>query len=693
MRRILAIALLAALGGCQQVQEYTLTDTEKISRAFPPPPEVLAMRAGIEASLAGEPAAARQFAQQFGQLLDVRAVTCRGTTTISRLDSVAAVRGKLADKDCFRKQDAELAQWLGLRRLAMLAAQPPLRPLQPLPARAVVPGVDGMVQLSVASGAGVALARTGGGRYATLDLGGGQPIHQFSGPGDSYRPPALSPNGRLAAFAVGNRSLQVLDLESGATVWSSDKYAEVLAWMPAVEALLVLEAGGRKPALLDLRTGAARPYVADERPPTWALELPGTPQRWLVGSASGASLVEHARKPDGSLGVELRQQWPLQRTMNVNTPMLLREGRLLVWPAHPDLGWLDLATGQQGSWATSVLRIANLAKFDERRLAWLDHSRAYAADGPGRPALRLLDVEDLTVATAADVQADGYPLSFAPRSGYARHLNGSLVVVTQAQAQDPQPLDKVLADANLQDQLRKVEAAQGAEAAAAGRTVYGRAEIAAAEAEAQAAQAAVARAETQGLQRTQREAYIALVARAVRLANVVAQMRDGLPREVVERTRIQGLRVAGAPERPAPARPAPMLADVPANAEVAVLGVYEAENDRRQPGQPRTPGTVFVSLGQGPGPLVLVLSSYEPVRWVVVNGAGRRVAAVLLSGYHPSEVQGLQGVQVLRIGQQSAYKLDSPAYARLKEDVARYVAAPVRSFQGSYKAARFQVGS
>ena len=33
MRRILAIALLAALGGCQQVQEYTLTDTEKISRA------------------------------------------------------------------------------------------------------------------------------------------------------------------------------------------------------------------------------------------------------------------------------------------------------------------------------------------------------------------------------------------------------------------------------------------------------------------------------------------------------------------------------------------------------------------------------------------------------------------------------------------------------------------------------------
>ena len=54
--------------------------------------------------------------ESFEQLLGVRALTCRSTTAISRFDSVAAVRGKLTDKDCFKKQDAELAAYRQLSR-------------------------------------------------------------------------------------------------------------------------------------------------------------------------------------------------------------------------------------------------------------------------------------------------------------------------------------------------------------------------------------------------------------------------------------------------------------------------------------------------------------------------------------------------------------------------------------------------
>jgi hypothetical protein len=582
----------------------------------------------------------------------------------------------------------------------LLAALPPLKPLQPLPAKALIPSVDNVSQLAVASRAGIALARASNGKLATLDLTGGKPIREFTGPGDAYRPPSVSPNGRLAALPIGNRALQVVDLETGSSVWNTDAYSEVLAWLPDVEAMVLVQTGGRKTVLLDLRSGKAQPYVADERGLTWALDVAGAATLKLVGSASGAALVDHQRKADGSLGFDVHKQWTLAQRAGIQAPMLMRSGKLLVYLSYPDLAWLDLESGQQGTWATSALRINGLAKFDENNLVFSDRRPP--------PALKILNVEQMEVASIPEVPAEGHPVSFAPRNGYARNVNGTLVVITQVQPQDPQPLDKVLADANLEEQLRKVDIAQRVEGMNGGRTVYSPQEIAAAQAEANAAAAAVQRAEATGLHRSNRTAFIELVARQMRLLNTVSAMRDGLSRQVVESTRAGDLprviaavpavpaapTMAGtAPPPPAPVRSAPMLADIPPNADVSVLGVYQAEQEGRQGAAGRTPGTISVTLGSGSTPLVLVLSSYEPVRWVVSNPAGRRVAAVLMSSYHPSELVGLPGVQVLRIGQQYAYKLDSREYAALKESIARYVAAPVRTFQGMYQAKRFSVGS
>lgn len=670
MRTLFVAALLAMLGGCQ-LEEYALSETEKINRAFPLPAEVDVMRARLADSLAAQPEQAKRFGEEFAQLLDVRAVTCRSTAVVSRFDDVAAVRRKLADASCFKKQDADLATWLGLRRLAGMVALPPLKPLQPLPAKVTIQSIDNVTQLAVAARAGVALARTSAGRLATLDLTGGKPIHEFAGPGEVHRPPSAAPNGRVAAFPIGNRALQVVDLESGSTVWATEKYSEVLGWLPEAQALVLAESGVRKAALLDLRSGQAQPYVADERGIAWTLDAPGGPGLKLVGSSGAVSLIEHERRADGSLAFEVRKQWALAQRMSANTPMLLRGGKLLVYMAHPDLAWLDLESGQQGTWATSLLRIYNLAKLDENHLAFFDQRQPQG--------LKVLNVEQMTIASVPDVTAEGYAVSFAPRSGLARHVSGTLVVHTQVQPQDALPLDKVLADLNLQDQLRKAEAAQGT--GTGERTSYSAHEIAAAEAEARAATAAVQRAEAMGLPASNRQAYVELVARQVRMMNAASGMRDGLPRHVVDRTRAGDA-----------ARAAPMLAEVPANAEVSVLGVYQAEDAQRTSGQGRVPGMIRVTLGRGSTPLVLVLSSYEPVRWVVSNPGGRRVAAVLLSSYHSSEVVGLSGVQVLRIGQQYAYKAEGTEFTRLRESVGRYVAAPVKTFQGAYQARQFSVG-
>lgn len=149
---------------------------------------------------------------------------------------------------------------------------------------------------------------------------------------------------------------------------------------------------------------------------------------------------------------------------------------------------------------------------------------------------------------------------------------------------------------------------------------------------------------------------------------------------------------AGAPaEAAAPLPPMPGLAAVPADALVHMVGVYEG---RAAPGAPRTrePRAVRVTVQPSARPIVLVLASYEPVNWLV-QGQGGRVAAVLLSGHHPSNVTGVGGVPVLRIGRSHAYSPSSPEYVQLRRTVTQYTGArEIRSFQGAYAGAEFTVG-
>ena len=132
---------------------------------------------------------------------------------------------------------------------------------------------------------------------------------------------------------------------------------------------------------------------------------------------------------------------------------------------------------------------------------------------------------------------------------------------------------------------------------------------------------------------------------------------------------------------------------VSANALVSAIGVYEGVTATGSPSpiQSHVPGEISVRIRPGSRPLVLVLSSYEPVRWTLNNPADRKIEAILLSGYHPSTVVGVQNVPVIRMGSTYAYELASPAYARLKQEIGKYVANPVDTFQGSYRGREFEV--
>ena len=137
--------------------------------------------------------------------------------------------------------------------------------------------------------------------------------------------------------------------------------------------------------------------------------------------------------------------------------------------------------------------------------------------------------------------------------------------------------------------------------------------------------------------------------------------------------------------------PPPTLTHVPANAYVDVIGVYEAKSGDDRRVMVHSAGTVRVTVTPSSSPLVLVLTNYEPVHWLIENPTGRKISAVFLSGYYESSVRGAGDAQVLRIGSDYAYKLDSPGYRALKNNVARYVSNPVHSFQGSYSSQNFTV--
>lgn len=138
--------------------------------------------------------------------------------------------------------------------------------------------------------------------------------------------------------------------------------------------------------------------------------------------------------------------------------------------------------------------------------------------------------------------------------------------------------------------------------------------------------------------------------------------------------------------------PKPVLTNIPANAHVEVIGVYESKYGVHGVGVKRTTGPIRVHVRPSSTPLVLVVSSYEPVRWFVDNPGQRKISAVLVSGVHESEVLGVGGAQILKIGSTHAFKVDSPGYQELKASIARYLPNPIRSFQGTYTGESFFVG-
>jgi len=128
------------------------------------------------------------------------------------------------------------------------------------------------------------------------------------------------------------------------------------------------------------------------------------------------------------------------------------------------------------------------------------------------------------------------------------------------------------------------------------------------------------------------------------------------------------------------------------DARIEAVGVYESTGGSHGPGKPRSPGPVAVRVRRSGQPIVLVLTSYEPVYWEVDVDAGARIAAVLVGGYYQSEVRGARAARQIDIGRVYAYEQGSGEYASLQAAVARRTGKRIDQFQGRYSGRQFTVG-
>ena len=660
LRHIAVLASALCLAGCDNITAAFKPASDRINAAFPLPEELQIASARLISSLEADKATQEQTAVQFDKLLKVRALTCTATAAVSRFDPPAKIRSKVTDANCFKQQDSLLTEWVGLRRFGLALREAPTYPLTPLPAKSLMPNFSEHVSTVVAAEqANVVVVQ--GHRFTALQLPSGKQISSFAVADQRGGPATLSPNGRLLAVPLG-KGLRILDVASGATVWSTGKFGELIAWLPKLDLVVLSQIGTGIPYFLDTRRDTLQTYPAAERSLSWSLPVDG--EKLLVGGSNTVSLMMHRRDANGAVDIAPVKQWTLPGNRNASTPPhLMSQGKKLVYTKGNEVAWLNLDTGEQGAWQVFSSSI-NIAKVSDTAIL-------FDSTMPGTPpntASRVLDVDKVTVASAKGLDArEGNLFSLAPRTGYLKSSGNAVLVGGSVESDNPQDLERVISDALLAQQLAKVKALDPCVQNDAARS-------------------------------PERQAFIGSLTKEVRARNTQSAIRDGLPRDVIDAIRhgrgsnsgISNNVDCGAGGSRTPAA-APLLANVPENARLSVIGVYEPEGAVHRADSARRGGTVRINVAAGSTPLVLALASYEPVTWVINNSNGRKIHAVLVSGYSESTVVGQGNAQVLKIGNTFAYKLDSPEYKKLKQDIARYVANPVQVFQGGYTGREFLV--
>ncbi|RVT51544.1 hypothetical protein [Rubrivivax albus] len=638
MRLSVALIVIASsmLSACDLVDRFGSPE-DRINAAVPPDTAVQVSRQLLLAQVADRPDARQTIEPQWTTRLRLRALSCSRDELPNWRQGLAEVRARFQGSDCLAEQDRLLGRWLGLQRLRLMLAQAPLGTVQSEPPP-LVNHREPIRTMSTARHAPVAILQGANG-FDIVDLGNGKSILHEGGRSASLVKMTLAPNGRVFAQTSGG-NLSFRATEGGDTLLTLPD-TDTVHWLP-MDALLLHGPNDRQARLLDLASG-------DESlvPGQWSrfavavTPVPDDAQRFNMLWHRGVAQFEILSN-GGRMEALLREE----AQVTSNGGFSGSTGGISV----DGLRWLD---GFQG------VRVVDLKTLviDELDFGPIQSRGAMPLPGPQQFLLTL----QLPAVVGMNAASSSY--IYDHQASTLALISGGLGAGTRFQFLDAMQRLAAIESANVRILgPLKTEPAQPVRVVTAAlieELNQRRLSIAAAR-------------EPQGLA-------------AERIANLQSSL---------ERLR------AGSPVRGAPSAPAaadrsaggrPVLS-LTKETQVEGVGVYEGQGAKHGYDKPRTAGAVEVRVRRSSKPIALVLSSYEPVQWVVVLEPGARLAAVLLSGYHESTVKGASTAPVYQIGRTYAYSMGGGGYAALQHEVVRWTGKPISAFQGRYDGSRFTVG-
>ncbi len=131
-----------------------------------------------------------------------------------------------------------------------------------------------------------------------------------------------------------------------------------------------------------------------------------------------------------------------------------------------------------------------------------------------------------------------------------------------------------------------------------------------------------------------------------------------------------------------------LIGNIPSNAQVQAIGVYQGKHDG-------TNRIVNVTVKKTRNPIVLMLSSYESLSWNLAIEPSAKLIAVIVTSYEGSKITGAGNTKVIvRRGNYAnwAFEKNTPEYTTLNNDAFLWAGRPISKFQGEYEGDTFSVG-
>ena len=278
---VLVLGALALGSGCGRIGA---TAQERINLALPPPAEVEASRGALDRLATELGQDGKALAANYQARLGERALECAGDFRPSMWTGDDAIREAIGSTPCLDEADRKLHDWVGHRRIALLLAAPPLRPVLAV-ARPVLEAAGPIDAVAFAERAGVMLVQTDT-HYQLIDIGSGESIATGPHGGTAAQ---LSPNGRL--FVSGGSEAEVREAATGDLLARFHGVpADRFFWVHGVGAYYM---GGQQdaPTFIDFSTGQSTALAVSMESLEHVSPLVGEPVRHVLGGGSKLAVV------------------------------------------------------------------------------------------------------------------------------------------------------------------------------------------------------------------------------------------------------------------------------------------------------------------------------------------------------------------------------------------------------------------